>query len=86
MKMQKKGLHMATFILLVIGGLNWLAFGIFQQEVGSLVGGPDQAVARTIYILVGLAAIYEIATHKKNCRTCNDKSSNAPSMPTTPQA
>jgi len=66
-----KGLHMAAFILLVVGGLNWLALAIFGWEIGQLFGGSDALVSKIIYILVGAAAIYEIATHKKNCRACS---------------
>lgn len=67
---KNKGLHMVTFILLVIGGLNWLAFGIFGQEIGSWVGGMDSTVARVIYILVGLSAIIELVSHKSHCTQC----------------
>lgn len=61
---------MLTFILLVIGGLNWLLQGVFGWEVGSLFGGQDALVSRIIYILVGLSAIYEIVIHKSACRFC----------------
>lgn len=67
-------MHKLTFILLVIGGLNWLAFGIFGQEVGSLIGGMDGTLAKVVYILVGLSAIYEIFTHKKTCKECGGSS------------
>lgn len=62
---------MITFILLVIGGLNWLIFGLFGQEVGTWIGGMEEWPARIIYILVGLSALYEIFTHKANCRACS---------------
>lgn len=89
----KKSPHMVTFLLLIIGGLNWLVFGIFQIEIGYLFGGADALISRAIYILVGLAAIYEIATHKQNCRACGssksgehkaNEASNTPQEP--PQA
>lgn len=63
-------LHIITFILLVIGGLNWLLVGIAQWDIGMIFGGQGNIVSRIIYILVGLSAIYEIVTHKKNCRAC----------------
>lgn len=65
-----KSLHMVAFILLVIGGLNWLLLGIFGWEIGTLFGGMSAIVSRAIYVLVGLSAIYEIATHKQNCKSC----------------
>ena len=62
--------HMVAFLLLVVGGLNWLAYALLGFEIGSFVGGMDSAVAKVIYVLVGVAAVFEVATHKGNCRTC----------------
>ena len=76
----KKGLHMATFILLVIGGVNWLLVGLFQWDIGSLFGGMDSIVSRIIYILIGVAAVYEMVMHKHNCRKCNSDGGGS-SMP-----
>jgi uncharacterized membrane protein YuzA (DUF378 family) len=65
-------LHTIAFILLVVGGLNWLCFGIFEWDiVGKLFGGMTSTVSQIVYILVGLSAVYEIATHKKRCRDCS---------------
>jgi len=82
--MKSKGLHMVAFILLIIGGLNWLLLGVFGWEVGELFGGYQAVISRIIYILVGLAAIYELAIHKSYCCPCgkyschNDKDSAMP--------
>ncbi|MBI5787084.1 MAG: DUF378 domain-containing protein [Candidatus Niyogibacteria bacterium] len=65
-----KILHKVAFILLVIGGLNWLALAVFNWEVGALFGGMENIVSRTIYVLVGLSAIYEVVTHMGRCREC----------------
>jgi len=75
-----KALHAISFILLVIGGLNWLLVGLFSWDVGQIFGGQGAVVSRIIYVLVGLSAIYLVATHKKDCKCC-DKSS----MPSNPQ-
>lgn len=77
--MKGKGIHMVTFLLLAVGGLNWLLVGVIGWDIGALFGGMDAVVSRVIYILVGLSAIYELATHKKNCRTCSSKMSAASS-------
>lgn len=66
-----KGLHKLTFILLVIGGLNWLLQGVFNWEIGSLFGGQGALVSRIIYILVGLSALNEIFIHGSICRYCS---------------
>ncbi|MFZ2522765.1 MAG: DUF378 domain-containing protein [Minisyncoccia bacterium] len=68
-----KSLHMVTFILLVVGGLNWgldaLNYNLVEMLLGSWPG-----VVKAVYILVGLSAVYEIATHKKNCKECRGSS------------
>ncbi len=69
------GLHMVTWILVIIGGLNWLLFGLFGWDVGALFGGMDTIIAKIIYILVGLAAVYELTCHKKTCKLCEGKNS-----------
>ncbi len=65
-----KGLHMVTFTLLVIGGLNWGLFALFHTDIGMWVGGMTSALAKIIYVLVALSAIYEVATHSMRCREC----------------
>jgi uncharacterized protein len=66
-----KSIHMVTFILLVVGGVNWLLYALLGWEIGSLVGGMSSPIAKVIYILVGLSAIYEVVTHKNCCKVCN---------------
>ena len=76
-----KGLHMVTFILLIVGGLNWLLQGLFGWDIGSfLPDGMGGWAARAIYILVGLSAVYELATHWKNCKQCESKAAVGPTM------
>lgn len=74
-----KSLHIVTFTLLVVGGLNWLALGAFNWELGQLFGGQTAVVSRAIYVLVGLSAIAEVAMHKKACKLCGG--SGAPTTP-----
>ncbi|PIQ92006.1 MAG: DUF378 domain-containing protein [Parcubacteria group bacterium CG11_big_fil_rev_8_21_14_0_20_39_22] len=72
-----KGLHIVTFILLIVGGLNWGVYALFGTDIGALVGGMESMVAKVIYLLVGLAAIVEILTHKKGCRACCGESKSS---------
>ncbi|MBU0905310.1 MAG: DUF378 domain-containing protein [Planococcaceae bacterium] len=61
-----KSLNMIALLLVIIGGLNWLLVGLFQWDlVGGLFGGMDSPIARVVYVLVGLAAIYCITLFKK---------------------
>jgi len=70
-----KELHMTAFILLIIGGLNWLFVGFGIGDLGNFFGGPEKLVSRIIYILVGLAALFELVTHKAACKSCCTKKS-----------
>ena len=78
-----KGLHMVTWVLVIIGGLNWLLVGLFNWDIGRIFGGMESMVSRIVYILVGLAAIYELSCHKNCCKTCEmgEPKPTAPSMP-----
>ena len=73
--MKNKGLHMVAFLLLIIGGLNWLLVGLFSWDVGQLFGGMTAMVSRVIYVLVGLSALYLIVSHKSTCKMCDKGSS-----------
>lgn len=57
-------LNSLTFILLVVGGLNWLLYALTGMDVGSILGGMDSMIAKVIYLLVGLSALYQLFTHK----------------------
>lgn len=47
-----------ALILLVVGGLNWLAVGAAQVDlVAMLLGGQDAPLARIVYVLVGISAL-----------------------------
>ena len=76
--MNSKKTHMIAFLLLVVGGLNWLLFGLIGWEIGAWLGGPDAVASRVLYILIGLAAIYELCTHRASCRHCDTPSTPGP--------
>jgi uncharacterized membrane protein YuzA (DUF378 family) len=69
--------HSIAFILVIIGGLNWLLVGIGVGDVVMFLGAT---LAKIVYILVGLSAIYLVVTHKKDCKHC-DKSMSTPAAP-----
>lgn len=76
-----KSLHCITFILVIVGGLNWLLVGLTGWDVGQIFGGQDAMISKIVYILVGLSAIYLVGTHKKDCKGCEVKAvpTSAPS-------
>ena len=52
-------IDMIAKILLIIGGLNWGLFGLFDLDLVAKIGGTG-IVAKIIYVLVGLSAIWLI--------------------------
>ena len=55
-----KSIDVLAAILLVVGGLNWGLVGLFQFDlVATLFGAQSAALARVVYMLVGLAAVYQ---------------------------
>jgi len=59
--------HKVTYVLLIIGGLNW-GLEAFGFGIGQYLG---DSISQIVYILVGLSAIAEIFGHKKLCRNCS---------------
>ena len=74
---------MIAFLLLVVGGINWLLLGIFSWEIGYLFGGADALISRGIYVLVGIAAIYELLIHKQVCKQCSTEYKTGTGQPST---
>ncbi|MEK7133582.1 MAG: DUF378 domain-containing protein [Patescibacteria group bacterium] len=70
-----KNLHLVSWILIIVGALNWGLMGLGGLMGGSwnVVGailGSWPTVENLVYVLVGAAGVYEIISHKKNCRQC----------------
>lgn len=54
-----KILDKIALALVIIGGVNWLLVGVLEFDlVAELFGGQDNIMARIVYILVGIAALY----------------------------
>jgi uncharacterized membrane protein YuzA (DUF378 family) len=73
-----KALHSIAFILVIIGGLNWLLVGVFNFNIVDAVG--SSVLSTIVYLLVGISALYLIFTHKKTCKQCESSSSGAPAQ------
>ena len=63
-----KILHMASYALLWVGGLNWGLVGLFNMNLVENILG--MGIAKLVYILVGVAAVYTVATHMGECKVC----------------
>jgi len=75
--------HKISFILLVVGGLNWGLVGLGSWfggnwNVVNLLLGSWPSIEVLVYVLVGISAIVLLFTHKKSCKECD--SSSAPKM------
>jgi uncharacterized membrane protein YuzA (DUF378 family) len=55
-----KTIDVIAAILLVIGGLNWALVGLFDFDLVQFLFSAIPVVARVVYVVVGLAAVYQI--------------------------
>lgn len=70
-----KAINVITLILVIIGGINWGLVGLAQFDlVAALFGGQETMLARAVYILVGISALWQIyplvtgTEHRSNSR------------------
>jgi len=69
----KKWLHIISFALVIIGGLNWGLFGLFNIDLVDTILGGIPTLAEIVYVLIGAAAVYLVVTHAKDCKVCPAK-------------
>ncbi len=53
--------NIIAWILLIIGGLNWLLVGLFAWNLVAAISFGVGAISTIIYVLVGLSAIWLLA-------------------------
>lgn len=46
-------------ILVIVGGLNWGLVGLFSFDLVATIFGDMSIVSRIVYVLVGVAALYQ---------------------------
>ena len=54
-----KKLDVAAAVLLVVGGINWGVVGLTGADLVGTLFGNLSPLSRVVYILVGLAALYQ---------------------------
>lgn len=54
-----KKLDVAAAVLLVVGGLNWGVVGVTGSDLVGAILGPLSPASRAVYLLVGVAALYQ---------------------------
>ncbi len=68
-----KMLHMVSFTLLIVGGLNWGLWALFNFNLVNTILGSWPTVEKLVYILVGASAVYLATTHISDCKACASK-------------
>ena len=56
----KNPVDLIALILVIVGGLNWGLVGLFKFDLVATIFGTGSALARIVYIVVGLSAVYMI--------------------------
>lgn len=51
-------LDWVALILVIVGGLNWALVGLFSFDLVAAIFGSMSVLARIVYVLVGLGALY----------------------------
>lgn len=75
-----KALHMAAFVLLVVGGLNWGLVGLAalmnsatSWNLVNMLVGTWPMVENLVYVLVGVSAVIVALGHKSDCKMCESR-------------
>jgi uncharacterized membrane protein YuzA (DUF378 family) len=59
-----KKMDVVAALLLVIGGLNWGVVAILGSDLVGSIFGDLSPVSRVVYLLVALAAVYQVIQWK----------------------
>lgn len=52
--------NIITLILVIVGGVNWGLVGLFGFDLVATLFGAGSPLARIVYILVGLSALWQL--------------------------
>jgi uncharacterized membrane protein YuzA (DUF378 family) len=63
--MKLNAIDWLALVLVIVGGLNWGLVGAFDFDLVATILGDMSALARIVYILVGLSAVYLLYTASK---------------------
>jgi hypothetical protein len=59
-----KKLDVTAAVLLVVGGINWGVVGVTGSDIVGTIFGNLSPVSRAVYLLVGVAALYQAVQWK----------------------
>jgi uncharacterized membrane protein YuzA (DUF378 family) len=57
-----KAVHYIALLLVIVGAVNWGLVGAFDVNLVQILFGSVPAIARTVYVLVGLSGLVVAAT------------------------
>jgi uncharacterized membrane protein YuzA (DUF378 family) len=55
-----KTIDVLAVVLLIVGGINWGLVGLLQFDLVAAIFGPMSALARIVYTVVGIAALFRL--------------------------
>lgn len=70
--MEHKPLHTLTYLLVIVGALNWGLVGLFDVNLVSSLLGDGSMSEKVVYILVGLSAVIDLMMHMSYCKMCSN--------------
>lgn len=73
--MKRKEMHMVTFILVIVGAVNWGLVGLLGINLVSMLFSSIPMLENLVYIAVGVAGVYEFVIHKEACKLCGEGTS-----------
>lgn len=59
-----KNLHLITFILVVIGAINWTLFGLTGTNLVTVIFGDVVVLTKLVYFLIGLSGLHMLTYYK----------------------
>lgn len=66
--------HMTSWVLVIVGALNWGLVGAFEWNLVEALLGTWPIVVRILYVLIGLAAVLMLVGCKcKKCKSVRGK-------------
>jgi len=64
--MRSRPLDWTALTIVIIGAINWGLIGLFRFDlIATLFGGMESAIARVLYVIVGLAGLYCLSLYMK---------------------
>lgn len=57
-----KAVHYIALLLVIVGAVNWGLVGAFNVNLVEMLFGSIPAIARTVYVLVGISGLVVAAT------------------------